>query len=164
MHRACGRRLSSAWRAMVLQLHLLRTWLCSLGVAQQQVRWCAERGGGARLLLRAWFVFALLRCCGVQRFCLPCDRFLSHARHCRWCCFQRCGCVQRSNRSMVNGSAQCGALCSCSCSCRELGSVRWGSKCKCVVVQGGERVVGVVYVCCVFCDCACCGIAVFLAM
>ena len=27
-----GRRLSSAWRAFGLQLHLLGTWLCSLGV------------------------------------------------------------------------------------------------------------------------------------
>ena len=44
-----GRRLSSAWRAMVLQLHLLGTWLCSLGVLQeprilQEVRSCAGRG------------------------------------------------------------------------------------------------------------------------
>ncbi len=41
-----GRLLSSARRALITQLHLSGTWLCSLGV-QQQVRCCEgrERGG-----------------------------------------------------------------------------------------------------------------------
>jgi hypothetical protein len=43
------------------------------------------REGGDCLLLCACFVFAR----AVFRVCLPCDRFLSNARHCRWwyCCF-----------------------------------------------------------------------------
>jgi hypothetical protein len=36
-------------------------------------------GRAGYLLLRASFARA-----AVLRFCLPCDRFLSHARHCRW--------------------------------------------------------------------------------
>ncbi len=40
------------------------------------------REGGVRLHLLLRFVLA-----AVFRFCLPCDRFLSHARHCRWCSF-----------------------------------------------------------------------------
>jgi hypothetical protein len=40
-----GRRLSSAWRAIGLQLRLLGTWLCSLG-DPQEVRCCAGRGWG----------------------------------------------------------------------------------------------------------------------
>jgi hypothetical protein len=45
---------------------------------------CKEGGGtgGSSLLLRACFVFARA---AELRFCLHCDRFLSHARHCRWC-------------------------------------------------------------------------------
>ena len=78
------------------------------------------REGGVRLHLLLRFARA-----AVFRLCLPCDRFLSHARHCRWsfCC---CGCVQRYNRGMVDGSAQRGARLSCSCICRERGFVRWG--------------------------------------
>ena len=37
------------------------------------------REGGVRLHLLLRFARA-----AVLRFCLPCDRFLSHARHCRW--------------------------------------------------------------------------------
>ena len=39
------------------------------------------REGGVRLYLLLRFA-----CTAVFRFCLPCDRFLSHARRCR-CCF-----------------------------------------------------------------------------
>ena len=37
------------------------------------------REGGVRLHFLLHFARA-----AVLRFCLPCDRFLSHARHCRW--------------------------------------------------------------------------------
>ena len=37
------------------------------------------REGGVRLHLFLCFALA-----AVLRLCLPCDRFLSHARHCRW--------------------------------------------------------------------------------
>jgi len=37
VQQGCGRQLSSAWCATILQLHLLGTWLCSLGVKQQVV-------------------------------------------------------------------------------------------------------------------------------
>jgi len=47
VQQAPGRRLSSVWHAIILQLHLLGMWLCSLGVSQkQEVRCCAGRGGG----------------------------------------------------------------------------------------------------------------------
>jgi hypothetical protein len=135
-----GGRLSSAWRAMLSQLHLSGTWLCSLGVAQE-VGCCAGRGWeDSCCYVRAEFCIARA---AVLRFCLPCDLFLSHARHCRWCCcFQCCGCVQRCNRGMVDGSAQRGTLWSCSCICREKfwerGFVRWGLGRRWVVVQGGD--------------------------
>jgi hypothetical protein len=46
---------------------------------------CRERRGkGVILLLRLCFVFARA---AVLRSCVPCDRFLSHARRCRWRCF-----------------------------------------------------------------------------
>jgi hypothetical protein len=53
-----GRRLSSAWRGIILQLHLSETSLCSLGVSQQV--WCCavRREGGDCLLLCACVVFA----------------------------------------------------------------------------------------------------------
>ena len=35
LQREHGRRLTSAWRANILQLHLSGTWLCSLGVTTQ---------------------------------------------------------------------------------------------------------------------------------
>jgi hypothetical protein len=38
--------------------------------------------GGICILLRACFALA-----AILRLYLPCDRFLSHARHCRCCCF-----------------------------------------------------------------------------
>jgi len=44
VQQGCGRRLSSARRAVILQLHLLGTWLCSL-VVTLEVRFCAGRGG-----------------------------------------------------------------------------------------------------------------------
>ena len=43
VQRGHGRRLSSVWRALGLQLHLSGTWLCSLGVPTA-VRCCAGRG------------------------------------------------------------------------------------------------------------------------
>ncbi len=95
------------------------------------------------------------------RFCLPCDRFLSHVRHCRWFFFCCCGCVQRCNRGMVDGSAQRCALSACSCICRERGFVRWGSNNKCVVVQGRR---GLFIVECVLSGCGCCSIAFLFAV
>ena len=94
-------------------------------------------------------------------FCLPCDRFLSHARHCRrsFCC---CGCVQRYNRGMVDGSAQRGALLACSCICRERGFVRWWLDNKCVVCAG--RGWKMFIVACVLIVCACCSVAVLFAL
>jgi hypothetical protein len=234
-----GRRLSSAWHALGLQLHLSGTWLCSLGV-QESVRCCLGRGERGDLFIvacvfyvlrvlryygsvcpatasslmcatagggfsnvtdvynvatGAWstaqlsvaryglaaasvgnvalfaggdsagvllcmegglgFDSLLLRACflcfaraAVLRFCLPCDRFLSHARHCRWL-FQCCGCVQRYNRKMDDGSAQRGALCFCSCICRERGFVRWGSHTRCVVLLCREGGVEGIDYCCV---------------
>ncbi len=56
-----GRRLSSAWRAIVLQLHLLGTWLCSLGVIQE-VRWCDWSGRGGRGLLIVACVLSACAC------------------------------------------------------------------------------------------------------
>ena len=174
MQQGHGRRLSSAWRAVILRLHLSGTWLCSLGV-KQTVRFCADREGvvwvdafscvfcvfmlAAVLLFCPATAFCLMRstagsstiatdvyngatgawstaqlsfarcylaaasvgnaalfagggntggallctergfrvvyCCmrvlcfvldAVLRLCLPCDRFLSHARHCSWWC------------------------------------------------------------------------------
>ena len=41
-----GRRLRSAWRAIILQLHLLETWLCSPEVLQE-VRCLCSEGDGA---------------------------------------------------------------------------------------------------------------------
>ena len=75
-----GRRLSSAWSAIVLQLHLSGTSLCSLGVSV--VRCCAVWGGSGLFVVACVFcVVRMVRYCG---FCLPCNRFLFHARHCRW--------------------------------------------------------------------------------
>ena len=48
VQQGCGRRLSSAWRAGILQLHLSGTWLCSPGVVQE-VRCCVGRRGGRRV-------------------------------------------------------------------------------------------------------------------
>jgi hypothetical protein len=122
---------------------------------------CREGREWVCLLLRAYFV--LVRA-AVLRLCLPCDRFLSHARHCRGRCFFKCcRSVQQCNWGMVDGSAQRGALLACSCIGRERGFVRWGLRFMCVVVQGGEGV-GVFIVACVFCGCACCGIAVVFAL
>ncbi len=92
------------------------------------------RGGCGLMIFRACFVF--LRA-AVLRFCSPFDRFLSHARYCSWF-FECCGCVQRCNGGMVDGSAQRGACLSCSCICRERGFVRWGWQHRqCVAVPGG---------------------------
>ena len=43
LQRGRGRRLSSAWRAMLLQLHLSETWLCSLGVGGLEAEWFVLR-------------------------------------------------------------------------------------------------------------------------
>jgi len=60
-----GPRLSSAWRAGILQLHLLGTWLCSLvDTFTLEVRCCAGRGGGHGVLMVAC-VLSVCACCGV---------------------------------------------------------------------------------------------------
>ncbi len=57
-----GRRLSSAQRAIFLQLHRSGTWLCSGGVPQQ-VRYCrGRRGGRLHSLLCA---FCVRSCCSI---------------------------------------------------------------------------------------------------
>jgi hypothetical protein len=45
VHQGHGRRLSSAWRAIILQLHLLETWLCSPEVSQEVLCLCSEGDG-----------------------------------------------------------------------------------------------------------------------
>ena len=53
------------------------------------------------------------------------ERLLSYARHCRWL-FQCCGLVRQRNRTMVDGSAQSGALLSFSDICWNGGLLRGG--------------------------------------
>jgi hypothetical protein len=100
-----GRRLSSAWRASILQLHLLGTWLCSLGV--KQVRHCAGGGRGKCRFLRACQMFARA---AVLPFCLP-FRLLSHTCHCRCWCLQCCGLVHHNSRH-CNSNHYCSHYCS----------------------------------------------------
>ena len=45
---------------------------------------CRERGWEMCIVACVFCVMRVLQYCG---YVLPCDRFLSHARHCRWCCF-----------------------------------------------------------------------------
>ncbi len=56
-----GRRLSSAWRAMVLQLLLLGTWLCSLGVSVRCL--CREGVEDVHGCVRVECL-RVLQCCG----------------------------------------------------------------------------------------------------
>ena len=93
-----------------------------VGITASSALFCREGGMGVVYCRVRVLCFARA---AVLWFSLPCDRFFSHARHCRLL-FQCCGCVQRCNRGMVDGSAQRGAHVSCSCICRERGFVRWG--------------------------------------
>ena len=51
-------------------------------------------GGGAGVLTVACALFWMFARAAVLRFCLPCDRLLSHARQCRCYCLQCRGSVQ----------------------------------------------------------------------
>jgi hypothetical protein len=52
-------------------------------------------------------------------------RLLSYARHCRWWFFECCGLVRQRNRTMVDGSAQSGALWAFRDICWNGGHIRW---------------------------------------
>ncbi len=70
------------------------------------------------------------------------ERLLSYARHCRWWFFLRCRLVRQRNRTMVDGSAQSGALLSFSDICWNGGHFRRGSRqyvveeCVCLLLEG----------------------------
>ena len=59
-----GQRISSAWRAVVSQLHLSGTWLCSLGVT---VRCCAGRGWKMFIVACVLIVRIVCRSCRSDR-------------------------------------------------------------------------------------------------
>jgi hypothetical protein len=78
---------TGAWSTA--QLSAGRYWLAAASVgnvalfaggATASALLCREGREWVCLLLRAYFVVARA---AVLRLCLPCDRFLSHARHCR---------------------------------------------------------------------------------
>ncbi len=74
---------SGAWSTA--QLSVARDFLAAASVGNvalfaggQDISALLCREGGVRLHLLLRFA-----CAAVFRLCLPCDRFLSHARHCR---------------------------------------------------------------------------------
>jgi hypothetical protein len=62
VQQGCGRRLSSAWHAVILQLHRLGSSLCSLGVGLEVRCYAGRRGRGGEILFLVAFVFVLIVC------------------------------------------------------------------------------------------------------
>ncbi len=122
-----GRRLSSVRRAKIFQRHLLERWPFSQGVSA--VSFVKDF---FFFLLCEGVLIAVVRCVMRTWVFVPRDavreRLLSYARHCRYeWLFQCCGLVRQRNRTMVDGTAQSGALGSFSDICWNGGLVCRGS-------------------------------------
>jgi hypothetical protein len=123
---------SGTRRWSTAQLSQARSYLSATSVGAVAV----FAGGLGGKLLRSFFFFllceglliAVVRCV-MGTWVFVCRdgvryRLLSYARHCRWWFIQRCGLVRQRNRTMVDGSAQSGALVSFSDIC-------WSGGCVC---------------------------------